>query len=109
MSLNFAPRQAPTSRGMTYRARTIVTMDGPPIDDGAIAVEGNRIAAVGRFNEIRRLGSSVTDLGEVVILPGLINAHCHLDFTSLRGVIQPQRSFADWIRQINGLRRRTFR
>jgi cytosine/adenosine deaminase-related metal-dependent hydrolase len=47
----------------------------------------------------------VTDLGEVVLLPGLINAHCHLDFTALRGAIPPQRSFADWILQINGLRR----
>jgi aminodeoxyfutalosine deaminase len=35
----------------------------------------------------------------------LINAHCHLDFTSLRGKIAPQRSFTDWILQINGLRR----
>jgi cytosine/adenosine deaminase-related metal-dependent hydrolase len=80
-------------------------MDGPPIDDGAVAVAGDRIAAVGRFEETRALGGSVIDLGEVIILPGLINAHCHLDFTSLRGDIQQRRSFADWIRQINSLRR----
>ena len=80
-------------------------MDGPPIDDGAVAITGDRIAAVGRFAEIDPRGGAVTDLGEVALLPGLINAHCHLDFTSLRGVIPPQRSFADWIRQINGLRR----
>ena len=90
---------------MTYRAKTVVTMDGPPIDDGAVAVAGDRITAVGRFEEARGQGASVVDLGEVVILPGLINAHCHLDFTLLRGVIAPQRSFADWILQINGLRR----
>src|SRR5260370_25761476 len=35
------------------------------------------------------------------MLPGLINAHCHLDYTCLRGKIQPQNSFADWIRAIN--------
>jgi cytosine/adenosine deaminase-related metal-dependent hydrolase len=80
-------------------------MDGPPIDDGAIAVAADRVAAVGRFEEIRAVGGSVIDLGEAVILPGLINAHCHLDFTSLRGVIPQQRSFADWIIQINGRRR----
>ena len=90
---------------MTYRAQTVVTMDGPPIDDGAVAVEGDRIEAVGPLRRNTGAGGSVTDLGEVVLLPGLINAHCHLDFTSLRGVIPPQRSFADWIRQINGLRR----
>ena len=35
------------------------------------------------------------------MLPGLINAHCHLDYTGLRGKIPPQKSFADWIRSIN--------
>jgi len=36
-----------------------------------------------------------------VLLPGLINAHCHLDYTCLRGKIPPQDSFTDWIRAIN--------
>src|SRR5437764_7390821 len=35
------------------------------------------------------------------MLPGLINAHCHLDYTCLRGQIPPKKSFADWIRAIN--------
>ncbi|HEY2712500.1 MAG TPA: amidohydrolase family protein [Chthoniobacterales bacterium] len=89
----------------TFRAHTIVTMTGPPIDNGAVAIEGDRIAAVGPFQEIKASGGELQDLGEVVLLPGLINAHCHLDFTSLCGMIAPQRSFADWIRQINHLRR----
>jgi cytosine/adenosine deaminase-related metal-dependent hydrolase len=87
-----------------YRAKTVVTMDGPPIDDGAVAVVGDRVADVARFAQMPK-GGEVIDLGEVVLLPGLINAHCHLDFTALRGAIAPQRSFADWIVQINGLRR----
>jgi cytosine/adenosine deaminase-related metal-dependent hydrolase len=91
---------------MIYRARTLVTMDGPPIDDGAVAIEGAWIGDAGRFDEVRaRNGGEVADLGEVVLLPGLINAHSHLDYTLLRGTIAPQRSFADWIRQINGMRR----
>ncbi len=36
-----------------------------------------------------------------MLLPGLINAHCHLDYTCLRGKIPPQKSFTDWIRAIN--------
>ena len=88
-----------------YRAKTVVTMDGPPLDNGAVAVVGYRIAAVGRLPEISAPGNTTIDLGEVVLLPGLINLHCHLDFTALRGAIQPQPSFADWIRQINRLRR----
>ncbi len=91
---------------MIYRARTVVTMDGAPIENGAVAVDGDRITDVGHDHEVqaRRTGP-VTDLGEAVLLPGLINAHCHLDFTALCGAIPPQRSFADWILQINGLRR----
>ena len=88
-----------------YRAKTVVTMDGPPLDNGAIAVAGDQIAAVGRWPEISVPGNTAIDLGEVVLLPGLINLHCHLDFTALRGAIQPQHSFADWIGQINRLRR----
>lgn len=81
-------------------------MDGPSIDNGAVVVINHRIADVGRFGEVRaRTGGEVTDLGEVVLLPGLINAHCHLDYTLLRGGIAPQASFANWIRQINALRR----
>ncbi|MGI8956080.1 MAG: amidohydrolase family protein [Chthoniobacterales bacterium] len=91
---------------MIYRARTMVTMDGAQIENGAVAVEGDQIVDVGRGDKVQAARSGpVTDLGEVVLLPGLINAHCHLDFTALRGAIQPQRSFADWILQINGLRR----
>ena len=36
-----------------------------------------------------------------MLLPGLINAHCHLDYTCLRGKIPPQDSFTDWIGAIN--------
>jgi cytosine/adenosine deaminase-related metal-dependent hydrolase len=80
-------------------------MAGPPIDNGAVAIAGDQIVAVGPFEEVKGHGGELHDLGEVVLLPGLINAHCHLDFTSLRSMIEPQRSFADWIVQINQLRR----
>ena len=60
------------------------------------------IAGVGRFEEVRAShGGEVLDLGEQILLPGLINAHCHLDYTLLRGKIPPQESFTDWIRAIN--------
>ena len=87
---------------MIVRARTVVTMDGAPIENGAVAVSGNRIVDVGRFDDIKtRNAGNTVDLGEQVLLPGLINAHCHLDYTCLRGKIPPQKSFTDWIRAIN--------
>src|SRR6266550_3063597 len=87
---------------MIVRARTVVTMDGAPIENGAVAISGNRIIDLGSFDEVERRNSGeIVDLGEQALLPGLINAHCHLDYTCLRGKIPPQKSFADWIRAIN--------
>ena len=88
---------------MILRARVVVTMDGPPIENGAVAVSGNRIDEVGKFPQIaaRHSGQELVDLGEQVLLSGLINAHCHLDYTCLRDKIPGPRSFADWIRAIN--------
>jgi cytosine/adenosine deaminase-related metal-dependent hydrolase len=87
---------------MILRARTVVPIDGDPIENGAVAISGAVITDIGRFEEVRRRRTDeVLDLGEQVLLPGLINAHCHLDYTLLRGKIPRGRSFADWIRAIN--------
>src|SRR5919198_1259116 len=87
---------------MILRARVVVTMDGPPIDNGAIAVSDHRVADVGSFEEIKATHSDeIVDLGEQALLPGLINGHCHLDYTCLRGKIPPPKSFAEWVRGIN--------
>jgi aminodeoxyfutalosine deaminase len=88
---------------MIIRAGTVVTMDGPPIENGAVAVSGGRITNVGKFSDISATnsGEQIVDLGEQALLPGLINAHCHLDYTCLRGKIPPSKSFTEWIRAIN--------
>jgi aminodeoxyfutalosine deaminase len=87
---------------MILRARWVVTMDGPPIENGAVVITGNKISGVGRWADFRASkGGEVVDLGEQVLLPGLINAHCHLDYTAFRGTISRQKSFTAWIRAIN--------
>ena len=88
---------------MIIRARFVVTMDGPPINDGAIVVSGERIIDVGKFSDVSKdhFGHEIVDLGEQALMPGLINAHCHLDYTCLRGKIPHQKSFTEWIRAIN--------
>ena len=88
---------------MIIRAGTVVTMDTPPIENGAVAVSGSRITNVGKFSEISATnsGEQIVDLGEQALLPGLINAHCHLDYTCLRGKIPPPKSFTEWIQAIN--------
>ena len=91
---------------MILRARTLITNVGTPIEDGAVVVAGNRIAAVGPFAEIHAAhGGEVIDLGAHILMPGLVNAHCHLDYTMMRRAISPQRSFTEWIIRINALKR----
>ena len=87
---------------MILRARMVVTMDGGPIENGSVAIRGDRIVDVGGVDDVKgRRTDQVIDLGDVALLPGLINAHCHLDYTSLRSRIPPPESFTEWIRSIN--------
>jgi cytosine/adenosine deaminase-related metal-dependent hydrolase len=91
---------------MILRARVIVPMDGPPIPDGAVAIDGNKITAVGPVSELTRdSADQIEDLGSVALLPGLINSHCHLDYTILRRAIDPPKSFSAWVQRINAIKR----
>ncbi len=92
---------------MILRARIVVPLDGPPMENGAVAIDANQIAAVGAVSEILRdfPGQAVFDLGEMALMPGLINAHCHLDYTVLRYAIHPPKSFSAWVQRLNAIKR----
>lgn len=91
---------------MIIRSRTLVSMVDEPRENAAVVVDGGRIVAVGTADEIEaQFGRADLDLGEQVLLPGLINAHCHLDYTMMRKSIRPPKSFAEWIGRINALKR----
>ena len=86
---------------MILRARIVVPVSSPPIEDGAIRVVGDRITEVGRWRDLRTAVEGVVeDLGDAVVIPGLVNAHCHLDYTDLAGELMPPREFTDWIKSI---------
>ncbi|MBE0541476.1 MAG: amidohydrolase family protein [Verrucomicrobia bacterium] len=86
---------------LVLRARVVLPIRRPLIENGAVVISGRRIAAVGSWTSIRRRHSGRTlDLGEVILLPGLVNAHCHLDYTRMAGMFPPPRGFCDWIKTI---------
>src|SRR5436190_19362720 len=87
-----------------YRADWVLPISGPPMKDGWIAVDGDRIAGLSS-SAPRRLVDPI-DLGRVAVLPGLVNAHTHLELSYLRGRIPASSSFIDWIRDVIGTRRR---
>lgn len=87
--------------GFILRARVVLPISRQPIDNGAVFVSGQRIASVGLYSDlIAPPGIPIVDLGDSILLPGLVNAHCHLDYTDLGGSLAPGPSFTDWLRRI---------
>jgi len=80
-----------------YRAARILTMDAQRsvVEDGGIVVENGRILAVGPWKEVGG-GGACHDLGSVTLVPGLINAHAHLELSHLAGRIPAGQGFAAW-------------
>lgn len=90
---------APQTTGLRHlRARIVLPMSRPAIEDGVVSISGNRIASVTRWRNVPQdIRPQVQDLGEVILLPGLVNAHCHLDYTDMAGQVLPQKKFSDWL------------
>src|SRR5713101_3257680 len=90
---------------VSYHSSWIVPISEPPIRDGWVTVDGGRVVACGHgtagFDRRREV-----DLGEVAILPGLVNAHTHLELSYLRDQVPPASKFVTWIRGVIAARRR---
>jgi cytosine/adenosine deaminase-related metal-dependent hydrolase len=88
---------------VTYTARWIVPVSSEPLEGGTITVEGTTIAAV----EPKGVRTPDVDLGNVAIIPGLVNCHTHLDLSGARGKIPPTNPehFTDWLKGVIAYRR----
>lgn len=87
----------------TYTARWIVPVSSAPLANGTITIEGTTIAAV----ESKGVRTPGVDLGNVAIIPGLVNCHTHLDLSGARGKIPPTdpEHFTDWLKGVIAYRR----
>ena len=85
-----------------YHARWVLPISSPPIAYGTVVEHGGRIAYVGE----RRGAPDGTDvdLGDVALLPGLVNAHTHLELTVMRGFLEDL-DFRSWIFRLTRARR----
>ena len=83
-------------------ARWIFPGTSPPLERGVVSVRGGLVAAV------KPPGSRTADVdfGNAAIIPGLVNAHTHLDLSGLRGQVPPSRDFTGWLKAIIAHRRR---
>lgn len=82
-----------------FRAAWVLPIDGPPIRHGVVSVDDGRVASVGTS-----AATDVTDLGDVAVLPALVNAHTHLELSYLHQRVPPSRDFAEWVGTVLRLR-----
>jgi cytosine/adenosine deaminase-related metal-dependent hydrolase len=84
-----------------YHARWVMPITSDPVRDGSVSVSGREIAYVGPRDGCPR-GENV-DLGEAILLPGLVDTHTHLELTAMRGLLDGL-PFVPWIRQLTEAR-----
>lgn len=93
------------SNTLTLAARYIFPVEGPPILNGGLTILDGRIAWLGSREE----RTPDYDLGDVAIVPGFVNAHTHLELSSLKGPPEPSvngtENEVDWLRRVIAQRR----
>lgn len=86
---------------MILTARYVLPVVGDPIEWGSVVVEGDRIVAVGPLHEILESheGHEIRDFGLAAIMPGFVDAHTHLEYTVMRGLVDDA-PYSSWKAQL---------
>jgi aminodeoxyfutalosine deaminase len=87
-----------------FQARWVVPVNQPALEGGVVAVQRNSMIALGQKKGITAaFPGKVRDLGPGAILPGLINAHAHVELSAFQGRLPPGLGFVDWVRRVLAL------
>ena len=88
-------------------ASHILPISAPPIENGAVVIDADKIIAVGeRKSLVAQFPSAeFEDHGLAAILPGFVNCHSHLELTAFRNQLDDvEHDFRSWLLKLNGLR-----
>jgi len=95
-----------------YAASHLLPVSSPPIGGGALVVEKGKVVAVGRLSDLTsRYSAPVTEFAGCVVIPGMVNAHSHLELTHFpswkirKGIDYSPRTYVDWVVQVIKIRR----
>ena len=83
---------------MILKSHYVVPIDRPVIENGAVDVRDGKIASVGTAHELA--GGPAFDCGDAVILPGLVNAHTHLELSLQAGKVTPHNDLVEWLTRL---------
>ncbi len=84
---------------MKIKFRALLTMCSELVENGELIIDGGNIAAISTMQS----GNDDADLSDCLLMPGFVNAHCHLGLSALEKKLSPAGSFADWIRALISL------
>lgn len=87
-----------------HRASWLVPVSRPPIENGAVLVQGECIVSAGDYASVKSqapAGTREDDHGSAALIPGLVNGHTHLELTGFGGLIPlPQPGFPAWLGKV---------
>lgn len=83
------------------RARWVFPITRPPIESGWVHIDGQRIRAVGGPGD----RTPDIDLGNVALIPGLVNPHTHLDLSGCADLALKADDFVAWLESVVARRR----
>jgi aminodeoxyfutalosine deaminase len=85
---------------IVLQAGWVLPVDGPPIRNGSVAIGDARVVALGPRGMLEAGAAEVRDLGPGVLMPGLVNAHCHLELSHLAGRLTGAAGFVEWVERL---------
>ena len=90
------------STGTTlFTARWLVVDTATVLENAGLLVrEGRVLEVVAARTRARRRARRHIELGDLALVPGLVNAHAHLELTGLAGRVPAGRGFVDWVREL---------
>lgn len=83
------------------KARLVFPVEGPPREGAGVEIASGRIAALHDHPPAKAL-----DLGNVALIPGLVNAHTHLELSDVSSPLAPARPFTAWLQSVIDHRRK---
>ena len=93
-----------------FHANWVLPITSPPIRDGWVDIENGLIAALGQESDaFGPVSVRDVNLGSYAILPGLVNAHTHVELSGLQGLVSQSDSMPIWARDVmqNSVTQRT--